>query len=109
LAIEGFPFNSWLFLELTVEIFLIIDFIINIFLMCKDKVSWRKMHMLRDKWDDKPLKILLNFISIIPSSLILYLVYEAHTFEIIDIHFNAIRIHKLLKFLDILIYFRNIE
>lgn len=109
LAIEGFPFDSWLFIELTVEIFMIIDFLINMFLMLKNKVNWRKMHMLRDKSDEKVVKIFFNFISVIPSSLILFYVYSKHPFEIEGIHFNAIRIHKLLKFFDILIYFRNIE
>jgi hypothetical protein len=80
LAIEGFPFDSWLFTELAVEIFMIIDFLINLFLMCKDKVSWRKMHMLRDKSDEKRVKIFFNFVSVIPSSLILFLLYQNDPF-----------------------------
>ena len=75
LAIQGFPMGVWFFIEIMVELYMIFEFCTNLYLLKKDKSIWKKMYILRDKNDQKTVKIALNMIASLPSSLIIYLIH----------------------------------
>jgi hypothetical protein len=77
-AMPSFPFSVWLYLEFLTEILMVLDVIIRfivlraIFSNDHKKGPFRHLNMLRNKADEKIVKMSLMIISSLPTSIILY-------------------------------------
>jgi hypothetical protein len=77
-AVPGFPFSVWLYLEFLTEILLVLDILIRfvilrlVFNNDHKKGPFRNLNMVRNKADERPLKMGLMIISSLPTSIILY-------------------------------------
>ena len=77
-AMTSFPFSVWVYLEFLTEILMVLDVIIRfvvlraIFSHDHKKGPFRHLNMLRNKADEKKLKMSLMILSSMPTSIILY-------------------------------------
>ena len=83
-ALPGFPFSVWLYLEYLSEIFMVLDVVVRFVILravfkndCK-KGPFRHLNMIRNKADEKPLKMTIMILASLPSSIILYASLPSH-------------------------------
>jgi hypothetical protein len=77
-SMPSFPFSVWLYLEFLTEILMVLDVIIRfivlraIFSNDHKKGPFRHLNMLRNKADEKKVKMSLMILSSLPTSIVLY-------------------------------------
>lgn len=78
IAVPGFPFSVWLYLEFITEILMVLDIFIRFIILRlvfnndHKKGPFSNLNMVRNKADEKPHKMVLMIISSLPTSIILY-------------------------------------
>jgi hypothetical protein len=94
LGLPGFPESVWLYLEILIEIILIIDIGMRLIFICFFKKEWATLFLLHED-EDSLWRRFRYFVTAIPTSIILYVSLPNSTLGYLGIAF--IRSVKLLR------------
>lgn len=108
MGLAGFPAGFWLVLELLVEVIVLFDFFLRIYLKHRMPNQWTTMWLLQQREKNSgPVHLSLSFVASIPQSMIYCIIFRGNMEKLSYIVIAELRLLKLMKFHHIQKFFET--
>jgi hypothetical protein len=105
MGVKGFPTETWLFLEISVEFLIFFDYFFKIILRLVSRATWDSLWILHEQKALQIYNIILNILGVFPFSFVIVVVFLEP--ERGSILIALLRVLKLIRLKQIFAYFEN--